>query len=377
MQKCKDTFGTYETVKVVRLKDGRLACFRLLTLLGCLAYVLFQLFHSHQYAKFITPVGEVAVEYVAPTGDFTVDHDYCNNSEVPRNNTSVYPPGCVFDCKIWDELQFSKTDAPSTTFITTHVNASYQSKADCNEPCPVPWLTTGQEDFYVSQVEDYSLKLTTTFQASQNGGTADYANMTYYLKGKLVDPDGNTLQTMGNSASDKFNISTLLKAGGLNSINDVSDWTYNKDFNYTYRTWGMLLIVTIDLDNRDGALLGDPTYTYTVKRVPNKKYLFRGISPDPVFDSPTRTVYNRYGIQVIFSVVGDIGFFDWQTTLLTLVGASALLGVSTVVVEFFMLRILRNKERYKDVKYDVVSIQGSASDLSQEGYSAIATSHQY
>lgn len=328
--------------------------FRLLTLFGLLGYIIYTLFGGYKYAKFVTPIGQVAVDYVAPSNPhFSSNHSYCKNSGLP----GPYPPGATFPCEVWDDLMFVYGSAPSSTFITTHVNVSEQTKVDCSESCSSLWNTTKIYNTYVSQVEEYSIKLTTTFQAQKDSVSNDgISNMTYYLNGKLVDINGKTIATFDQGKSDQVTISMLLKASGLHSIDEVSDWTYNINLKYPYRTWGMLLVVTIQLDNRNSGLLGDPTYVYSVRRVPNKKYLLREMSPQPILDATERTVYDRYGIQVVFTVIGDIGFFDFQTLLLTLVGASALLSVSTVVVEFFMLKVLRNKNRYKDVKYDVVSI---------------------
>merc|ERR1740117_956108 len=101
------------------------------------------------------------------------------------------------------------------------------------------------------------------FQASKGAGEGGVAgllssstpvNMTYYLTGKLVDQHDNTLKTFGPKQSDKFPIGLLMKAAGVPSIDALSDWTYNTPAypppkgtggNATYRTLGMLLVVTV------------------------------------------------------------------------------------------------------------------------------------
>ena len=106
MQKCVERFGKYETVKVVQLKDGKLALVRLFALAGCLVYVLGSLFMSHKYAKFVSPTGQVAIEYASPANaSFSNNHSYCNDAK----NGGAYPPGAVFDCQVWDPLQVTKT----------------------------------------------------------------------------------------------------------------------------------------------------------------------------------------------------------------------------------------------------------------------------
>lgn len=353
---CAEYCGSYETVKIVRLKDARLACFRFLTLLGCLAYTLFQLFLSHQYAKFATPIGQVTVEYLAPNTTFSHNHSYCLNSNFPN---STYPDDARFECEIWDDVEFVFGSIPSSTFITTQVNSSQQQRQDCSNGCTVPWVTKNTSQIYTAQVSEYALKLTTTYEAQL--GTKTIANMTYYLKGKLVGQSGQTMQTFGQLQSDIITVQDLLTAAGV-SLDSVSDWTYNTNFNYTYRTWGMLLVVQVELDNKVVGLLGETTYTYSVTRVPNKKYLIRQVVPSLSDSTNTRTVQDRYGIQVVFTVVGDIGYFDFQTLLLTLVGATALLSVSRLLVEFFMLKVVKQKDKYKNVKYDIVSMGAFLND---------------
>lgn len=364
-----DSLATYSTVKVVKLKDSRLACLRLLTLVGICGYLFFQLFGQYEYAKFVQPIGQVAVDIVPPANFiFSNNHSYCGNG-------SAYPT--AYNCTIWDQQEFQYGKFPSSSFITTRVNQETQEyNATCDNKtvgCKAPWFTQGTAlEYYVSQVEDYEFKLTTTFQAQKGAGEASIENMTYYLNGKLVDVDGNTLKEFGSKESDKFPISLLMKAAGVDSIDDISDWTYNTPAyppkkggtggNATYRELGMLIVVTVEMDNRNKGLLQDPTYIYKATRVPNKKYLVTQMDPLVInTNTKTRSLYNRYGVQVVFTIVGSIGYFDFTTLLLTLVGASALLSVSTVVVEFFMLKVFSNKQKYNAYKFDEISVN-------QEGY---------
>jgi len=362
-----ECFVTYSTVKVVKLKDSRLACLRLLTLVGITGYLFFQLFAHYEYAEFVQPIGQVAVDIVAPdVMKSTNNHSYCKGG---KGSTPPYPT--IYNCRVWDQEQFQYGKFPSSSFITTRIEQekqTYDTKCDSNAGCDTPWVAnkTKKDDFYISQVEDYEFKLTTTFQAQKGAGGASIENMTYYLNGKLVDQEGHTLKTFGHKVSDKFPIKMLLKAAGVDSIDDKSDWTYNTPAypkpkgtggNATYRTLGMLIVVTVEIDNRNKGLLKDPTYIYKATRVPNKKYLVTQMDPLVISsDTNQRTLYHRYGIQVVFTIVGSIGYFDFTTLLLTLVGASALLSVSTVVVEFFMLKVFANKKTYNAYKFDEISV---------------------
>lgn len=382
-----ECLATYSTVKIVKLKDKRLACLRLITLLGITGYLFFQLFGQYEYAKFVEPIGEVAVDIEASDKpEFSNNHSYCGNGGSVPPYPTVYAGGC----RVWDQEQFQYGKFPSSSFITTRVEQQKQKyNATCNElgsSCTEPWTDNGKsENYYISQVEDYDFKLTTTFQAQKGAGeqtgiagilsSSTPVNMTYYLSGKMVDEQGNTLKEFGPKVSDKFPISLLLKAAGVDSIDDKSDWTYNTPAhpppegtggNATYRTLGMLIVVTVEFDNRANGLLAEPTYVYKATRVPNKKYLVTQMEPLAIAANITdRTLYDRYGIQVVFTIVGSIGYFDFTTLLLTLVGASALLGVSTMVVEFFMLQVFANKKTYNSYKFDEISVH----DRHESGYS--------
>jgi hypothetical protein len=294
------------------------------------------------------PIGEV-VAVVSPLGvPVTADHLYCNNSKaVMTTNKSLHK----FACRMWDQHQFVFDPNPNSIFLTTAVNISHQIKCT-KEPCAEPWEETHKTSFYVSQVEDYELKFTTTFQAQRRSD--DLKNMTYYLHGQFVDQAGDTVADFPPMHSDAISVKNLLNASGIASIDDTSDWSFNTA-GLPYRALGALVSVSVQLDNRNKALLGDPKYVYKAIRAPNKKYLrYQQIPLILDTDTNSRLIYELYGIQLVFSVGGQIGYFDWTTLLLTLVGASALLSVSTMGGEFFMLKVLPDKEFFNDVKYSVV-----------------------
>jgi len=59
-----------------------------------------------------------------------------------------------------------------------------------------------------------------------------------------------------------------------------------------------------------------------------------------------------FGLRILFVQTSTIGVFDFQTLLVQLVSALALLGVAATIVDVLMLKILPQKKLYEKAKFD-------------------------
>jgi hypothetical protein len=104
-------------------------------------------------------------------------------------------------------------------------------------------------------------------------------------------------------------------------------------------------------------------YWYTVDHVKESEFkayeIIRGTVVDE--ESTTRTRNNRHGIRIVFRQVGEIGAFDFQTTMINLVVALGLLGLATTMVDVMMVYVLPQKDVYAKAKEEEVTMTGDPS----------------
>lgn len=63
---------------------------------------------------------------------------------------------------------------------------------------------------------------------------------------------------------------------------------------------------------------------------------------------PSNYIYwNRHGVRLLFLRRGTVGTFDFQTMLINIIAGSALLGLTTYVVDFLAKYILPERDMYR------------------------------
>ena len=195
--------------------------------------------------------------------------------------------------------------------------------------------------FFIADIEEFTLKINHGVAGEQTDIFATSASM----PGKLIDVEGNVIQRWPDEARpnlprDILKVSTLLRAAGVD-LNAEMPGTGE-----SIRNAGIQLVVFVEYENR----VSDPNslkYTYSVRQLGNDEFK----SEEAKFIGDELWLYNRHGVRIVFAQVGELGKFDFLTLLLNLVAAFALLSLSTLVVEFFMLKLLPQKAHYERYKF--------------------------
>jgi len=173
-----------------------------------------------------------------------------------------------------------------------------------------------------------------------------------------VTEAGRTLMTLPSGEvgvsikkGDVFALGTLL---GLAD----SGLDEKGDFDETFRTRGLILVVHIIYENRPKHFLGlqvtpwhttKPHYTYRVTTRTSYDFQKTKTFDDPREDKRTTRTYN--GIRLVVEQSGKIALFEMATFLVTMATALGLMAVSNTLTDMIMLYILQHKEIYKKHKY--------------------------
>lgn len=206
---------------------------------------------------------------------------------------------------------------------------------------------------YVPDIEFYTIQ----FDHQVNAPQARVAKSVIDMRGTLRDSSGRIVDPCVGYTSfgltcpgfvrigvenrpDIVPVSTLLIAAGINTLDAVSG---SDEFGSSRRSQGVVLIVDISYSNYcQGNILtvpgappvggtgncntqDDVQYTYRVFAVPRTQFQISGTSiPANIFPIPTappnvRTAFRKYGLRIITTQSGRIGYFLFQTLLVNLV----------------------------------------------------------
>jgi len=194
----------------------------------------------------------------------------------------------------------------------------------------------------------------------QNKITATTRN----TNGQLNFKHGSPLKFKGDRDGDIVDLATILRAGGVNSL-DV-DSGENDDA--TFRYDGVLLMMVVDYGN-DGYSTSKLKYEYSVIQIPGVSVIAQ--QPGQFITPTSYSQRTWYGIRVIFLLTGTIGKFDFPTLLTALVNGMVLVKLATTVVDILLLYVMPDKALYSKHKFeltedfsDVRLQQKSASQLS-------------
>eukprot|EP01098_Paradermamoeba_levis_P013023 TRINITY_DN5832_c0_g1_i6.p1 TRINITY_DN5832_c0_g1~~TRINITY_DN5832_c0_g1_i6.p1 ORF type:complete len:220 (-),score=94.01 TRINITY_DN5832_c0_g1_i6:99-758(-) len=170
------------------------------------------------------------------------------------------------------------------------------------------------------------------------------------LPGRLLDVDDKEVKDLKKPNSfgeegknDILEVRTLLQVAGV-SLDDFSTSSTGE----TNRYAGVLLLVFIVYDNTHSFSTNNVRYTVKVREVKNTE--FKSVE-ETYFSETTKRERNRHGVRLIFLQTGQLGKFQFQVLLLTMVSGLALLAVSTLIVDLLALMVLPQRKYYEKYKY--------------------------
>eukprot|EP01079_Euglenida_sp_SAG-EU17-18_P011904 gene11905-2170_t len=216
--------------------------------------------------------------------------------------------------------------------------------------CNYTFVTQGSRSF-VKAPEDWTIRI----KHSVFGTSHDYALDHLAMSGAaLVDHDDHCVLDLndcrnvsgcqeGRRNGDILYISELLLAAGV-TLDNVNTAKYPKE---TYRDSGSILLLQIKYSN-DGHELEDMQYKYKVSRLEGADSKIEQVIWGGNESLVTQQVINRHTLRIIAVQTGEIGQFNFQELLKTLVTALALLKIAKIVVELIVIRVLPHRKVYKN-----------------------------
>jgi len=140
-------------------------------------------------------------------------------------------------------------------------------------------------------------------------------------------------------------LSDFLTAANL----DIDETSWDPSVGETVRYAGAVIIVLIEYSNFLNRSASGTMYTYKVLPIIGTEYK----TEEVVYTNfPTqRVINNRHGIRLLFIQTGEIGQFNFQILLLTLVSGLALIAASTTLVDILAIYFMPQKANYYKYKY--------------------------
>lgn len=245
------------------------------------------------------------------------------------------------------------------------------------------WHTVSNQSWYISQIEDYLVKidhsmLATNVALTRTGYQMDDGEMLAHtdedgdLQGVrdddpvLVDPCDDfepksscpTPEKAGTAwgvnvgdklATDVVKVKTLLRAAGL-SPNALDERGASDHRRLRHR--GIVLMLNIDYDNTYSSVWGlypntdKYRYRYSVINVPDEGYQVPELHSYDQSEG-TRTMFYRHGIRIVLRQTGSIGAFSFASALTTCTTSLGLFAVSSLIVDWLLEHLKRFNEYEK------------------------------
>lgn len=369
-----DSVFSYSTVKIVSIKDRRLGLLHYFFVTLILAYVIgWTLVYQKRYLLLEKPIGTVRVSLLEPNWTARPQPSalpYClppapavGDDDAASSNFTVKK----LPCRYWDAVQTLYPAVEATSmFVSTRVslqsevliNALNQSAGGCDDTIPLPhciYARSGPDEvFYVADPEDFTVMIDHSVFAPLVGIQADAT----HLAGRLLNSTGGRVEVAAPEyvgfagKPDILRVSTLLRAAGVDDLDAPSDFRSLKPnaSEESFRYAGLQLLVFVTYSNTDSFNLSDISYSYDVVRINRTE--FKALQNVVTKNISSRLVYDRHGIRMIFVQNGQLGRFDFQTLLLSVVSGLGLLAASTLLVDIIALRIMPQRKVYHHFKYE-------------------------
>ncbi|KAI8056007.1 hypothetical protein BDF22DRAFT_673226 [Syncephalis plumigaleata] len=367
-----DGIFSYNTKKMVQIRDRRLGILYFLLIIGIGIFIICDLLINERYNVYERPVpGVVRSQFVKTihngnTPDYCQEKDGCvfwdvNQIAFPdTNNQELYISTSV---KITTYISNNNCSAASRTIsVANPISAALPRNATPaalavdlrgSDNCIYTNGRSSAVNYFIGYVEDHEIAINHTVRDHVTG----HSYHSSHIEGSLAahqpasddattlinfngSADTETNSTSANSSSRRIPLSTLLKAAGVNLTDDI-------------RTRGVVLVVYIDYSNRFNLFSGSKkgvTYTYRVEAAEE-------MNTDRVEIVPTSnelvTEVTRKGVRIIFRQTGSFGHFN-VIALLKYLCIMLLLGaVASLLIEVVMIYILPQRYLYHARKFEL------------------------
>jgi len=344
-----DDVFSYNTFKMVTIRDRILGLIHHLFQISILVYIIvYPLVYEKQFLSIDTAIGALRIAINDPASEESFVDYYCNlNGSVNLNFPQSLP--CYFLAS--DQIMYG--GAGATIFITTHMTIT-QENTTCTYSNCTTQIISGPTEYFVGNIENFVVSIDHSPRALhlpiQIG-----ASITGYLQ-TWTNPSKNewgTIEGFDSLAADEIILSDFLSASQVSldvSANDYLGATGSE--RETARYFGIVVLMLLVYDNIDNYWQNPNLITY----------YYRPSGVQKIDDFTVETVYINYpyeryvierrGIRVIGVVTGELGEFEFQTFLIQLTTALALIKVATTVVDLVALNILPRRKDYQSAKFE-------------------------
>eukprot|EP00026_Physarum_polycephalum_P009908 Phypoly_transcript_10046.p1 GENE.Phypoly_transcript_10046~~Phypoly_transcript_10046.p1 ORF type:complete len:418 (+),score=39.71 Phypoly_transcript_10046:121-1254(+) len=353
-----DDVLAYNTIKLVKIRDRRLGCIHHLLQFAIFIYiVVYTIILQKRYLRVEAPSGAFrATVQQPPVWPDASTLPYCTQRQ-PQ-----YPPGYDnYPCTYFLGLDLTYPPAMmDSILVSTRIKDSIYNVTNKNcsalpttlECAPNPDVAQSTSTrYYMAGIENFTLYIEHAIFGRQNKITVtnkDSDGKLHYANPHFKDPYDHDVQknlTIDTRQGDIFNMSTILIAANVKSLDDDSQLVDNR----TYRYDGVLLIMVVEYSNK-GYSNNKLQYDYYVYQIPGVSV----VAQAPSVSLPTGYSQRTwYGIRVIFALAGTVGKFDFQTLLTALVSGAVLVTAATTVVDLLLLYIMPDRALYAKHKYEI------------------------
>ncbi|KAI8917282.1 hypothetical protein DFJ77DRAFT_429568 [Powellomyces hirtus] len=371
-------FIGYSTYKVVKVKDRYLGILYYGSVICIFGYIFYSIFSQELYLKKSPPTAGFVRASVRLRPEFsTVTPPYCVISPPLEGNNTF--GGCLK----WtaEQIAFPYDGELDTVFLTTRVTMG--TTPPPTPPCTNYWTspaclppsydelkkTTPTQTFYVANVEDLTIRVDhgvlVRFGNSFLGPGSQtlsskqmYGSMSVGCGSGATTPPrlawGEEYRTNRATANhlDTFTLRDLIMASNCTEKNldlqslAMADGARDGE---NLRSSGFVISAPIIYSS---AKLGGETkvtYQYVPAQIPETEYK---VTESIVQPDGSIMYLVRHGIRIVFTQTGEIGAFDFMSLLTSLVAATALLRVASLIVEFLMLWVMPHKHLYMKAKFE-------------------------
>jgi len=376
-----DDLFSYNTPKIVRVRDRRLGIPYYTAMLCIFGYIIYTVIAQQRYLKTEEPGGgSIRTTLKIPDDVYNRTEDiqpkemgkkvipwiYWDPSQI------VYPAG-------QDGCLFITTRVTETNIVYTNPDAINDSECNPYLPTKRKCRTTNssKKHYFVADIEEMTIMVEHTIR----GNLLPITEVNKNLYGELLNSKDKVIKrfypknyaydivTTGNYKEvnyirpddvpgDVFTVKNLLDAADFYLDKDTEN-----DSNETYRYSGCVVVIIIEYNNRKE----DIEYKYKPTLIKGAEMKILELVPDINFvsskifdkvgadntinDSVGWLEYNRHGIEIKFVQLGNIGKFDFMALCMNLVASIAMLSVASTIVESLMLYVLPEKGDYRKLKY--------------------------
>uniref|UniRef100_A0A6B2L7S8 Purinergic receptor n=1 Tax=Arcella intermedia TaxID=1963864 RepID=A0A6B2L7S8_9EUKA len=355
---------SYDTVKIIRIKDKRLGAIHYLFMLAIIGYIIgYQIVWDHRYVISAVPNGSVRISLQVPD-QRTPSHNlpYCNTYD---GNSSTVDVDMRNYCTYLDQdfVLLPSNIGDNSMFITTRITESSQTLANnCSlSEYNCTYATTSNQTTYVADIEEFTVLLDHFMFTVRPPHQATGRQLT----GRIVNLNGQDVPLSKGEmvgTKDQFDIlklSTILKAAGVNSLDEPG--AYRK--NLTKRYEGIVVVLFLNYTNLHTYNLANLQYFFSAQVIEGAYFKFE----QPIYSKniKDRVIWNRHGIRLVIIPTGNYGAFDFPTALITFASGLGLVAVSTLVVDFLATYLLPQKKIYHQYKISETTLNTDGSDYNR------------